>query len=216
MKYDLVIFDLDGTILDTIGELTISFNYALSRSGIDPVTVEVMRSRVGNGARVLVQRSIEGISNVDEDKILSDYRSYYNEHCVENTDPFPGITDLLITLKSHGIKTAVVTNKSDPPARKLCARNFPGLIDIVQGHMEGLPHKPDPTIVDSILKRLDVSREKTVIVGDSETDIRTAINLGIDYICVDWGYKDRDVLIENGAGTIVSSTEELCEIILGE
>lgn len=216
MKYDLVIFDLDGTILDTLGELTISFNHALSNSGIEPVTREIMRSRVGNGARNLVKKSIEAYPDADEDKILSDYREYYNEHCTENTDPFPGIPELFSSLKTHGIKIAVATNKSDTAARKLCEHCFPGVIDIVQGHVEGLPHKPDPTIIINMLKTLGINNEKTIIVGDSDVDIQTATNAKTDHISVGWGYKDKDALVENGAVKIVSSAEELKKEILGD
>lgn len=216
MRYDLVIFDLDGTILDTLGELTISFNHALVRSGIEPVTKEVMRSRVGNGARNLVKKSIESHPEADEEKILSDYRAYYNEHCTENTNPFQGIPELFSALKAHGIKIAVATNKSDAAARKLCEHCFPGIIDMVQGHVEGLPHKPDPTIILNMLKTLGVDNKKTLIVGDSEVDIKTAENAKTDHISVVWGYKDKDVLIENKANRIVSSAGELERAILGE
>ena len=216
MKYELVIFDLDGTILDTLGELTIAFNHALSKSGIEPVTRDKMRSRVGNGARNLVKKSIIDHPEADEEKILSDYRAYYNEHCTENTDPFPGISDLFSGLKEHGIKIAVATNKSHAAARKLCEHCFLDTIDIVQGHVEGLPHKPDPTIIRNIQKTLGISNEKTLIVGDSDVDIKTAENAKTDHISVGWGYKDKEVLIESGAEVIMSSAEELKKSILGE
>ena len=216
MKYELVIFDLDGTILDTLGELMIAFNHALSKSGISPVTREIMRSRVGNGARNLVKKSIIDHPEADEEKILSDYREYYNLHCTENTDPYPGIPELFLDLKAHGIKIAVATNKSDAAARKLCEHCFPDTIDIVQGHVEGLPHKPDPAIINNMLKTFGISREKTLIVGDSDVDILTADNAKTDHISVGWGYKDKEVLIRNGADRIISSAQELKTIILGD
>ncbi|MBO7452960.1 MAG: HAD family hydrolase [Clostridiales bacterium] len=214
MRYQLVIFDLDGTILDTLGELTIAFNHALSLSGLDPIDKNTMRSRVGNGARVLVRRSIEGVENADEDKILSDYRDYYNSHCTENTLPYPGIPELFALLKKNNVKIAVVSNKSDAACRKLCEDKFPGLIDVVKGHREDSKHKPDPQLINEVLEELDIDRKKAVIVGDSDVDVLTGVNSGIDNIVVTWGYKSKDVLIENGAKVLVDSCDELIDHLI--
>ena len=216
MKYELVIFDLDGTILDTLGQLTVAFNHALELSGILPVTKEFMRTRIGNGARNLVRLSIADVEGADEEKISADYREYYNSHCTENTEPFDGIKELLAELKRNGIRTAVVTNKSDGAAKKLCEYNFPGLLDVVRGHEEGIPHKPDPTIVNDIIRMYGISCEKTVIVGDSEVDILTAVNSNVEHISVTWGYKDASFLIANGATDMASDVMELRQLLMGE
>ena len=215
MKYKLVIFDLDGTILDTVHQLAVSFNEALKKSGFEPQDPELIKSRIGNGAMKLVLRSIEGLENADPDVIRSDYRDYYNAHCTENTEEFDGITDLLRTLKANGIRTAVVTNKSDAPARKLCDTKFPGLIDLVKGHRDGLPHKPDPVLVNEVLDELGICVEDSIIAGDSEVDIATAKNAGMECISVTWGYKDRRYLIDNGAIFLAEDPAEIARIVMG-
>ena len=215
MKYKLVIFDLDGTILDTVHQLAVSFNEALKKSGFEPQNPELIKSRIGNGAMKLVLRSIEGLENADPDVIRRDYREYYNAHCIENTEEFAGITDLLKTLKDNGVMTAVVTNKSDAPARKLCETKFPGLIDVVKGHREGLPHKPDPVLVNEVLDEFGISAEESVMAGDSEVDIATANNAGMECISVTWGYKDRNYLIANGASVLVDDPMEIARIVMG-
>ena len=214
MKYQLVIFDLDGTILDTLGELTVAFNHALSLSGLEPIDKDTMRSRVGNGARTLVRRSIEGIENADEDKILGDYRDYYNSHCTENTEAFSGIPELFDLLKKNNVKIAVVTNKSDATSKKLCEDKFPGIIDVIKGHREDSIHKPDPQLINEVLDELDIDRKMAVIVGDSDVDVLTGVNSGIDNIVVTWGYKSRDVLIESGAKVLVDSCDELIKHLI--
>lgn len=211
--YKLVIFDLDGTILDTLHQLTIAFNEALKRSGYKPRAEDYIRSRIGNGSRKLVL-SMEDLDGADPDVIGEDYRRYYNEHCTENTTEYDGMTDLFERLKRAEIRTAVVTNKSHDTALKLCDNKFPGLIDIVKGHRDGIAHKPDPFLVNEVLHELDLSPDEAVFVGDSEVDIRTASNSGMDCISVTWGYKSRDFLIDNGASVLADDVDELTDLII--
>ncbi len=214
MRYRLVIFDLDGTILDTVRQLAVSLNEALKRSGFDPVEEDLIRSRIGNGSLNLVLRSIEGLEGADPDIIRKDYRNYYNEHCTENTEEYEGMSELMARLKDNGIKIAVVTNKSEPAAVRLCDTKFPGLIDVVKGHRDGIAHKPDPCLVNEVLAELDEVRDDAVFVGDSEVDIATASNAGMDCISVTWGYKSREHLLANGASVLVDDIMELEDRIL--
>ena len=214
MRYKLAIFDLDGTILDTVGQLAVSFNEAMKLSGREPLDKETVKQRIGRGAINLVRACVGDIGDEQIDKIVKAYRDYYREHCTENTLPYEGIAQVFSKLKDAGIKVAVVTNKSDAPAGMLCDANFPGLIDKVKGHREGLKHKPDPILVNELLMEFGVDPSETVIIGDSDVDILTARNAGADSISVTWGYKSREFLLESGALRLADTPSELLEMIL--
>ena len=207
--YKLAIFDLDGTILYTLKQLNISFNIALGSVGLPGLDIDTFKGYVGNGARKLVERSAPDSDDDIREKILSDYRTYYNAHCTENTYPYDGIVDLMKTMRDQGMRIAVVTNKSDSTSKILMDHFFPELIDEVRGHREGVHHKPDPTLVNEVLTKLDISPEESVYIGDSDVDILTAVYSNMPCISVTWGYRSREFLIENGAKTMVDNCEEL-------
>lgn len=209
MKYDAVIFDLDGTLLDTIEGLAISMNEARKLCGLEPQPLEKVLSMVGNGMRRLVQRSIAEDEGADEDELLSKFMEYYNAHCVELTSAYAGIPEMVMNLRNKGIKTAVLSNKADYASGLLMNAIMPDMFDDVRGHIEGVPHKPDPTSLNAILERLGVKADRAVYVGDSEVDIETGKNGNMDYISVDWGFKTREFLIEHGARKICSTVSEL-------
>lgn len=209
MKYDAVIFDLDGTLLDTIEGLAISMNEARKLCGLPPQPLEQVKSMVGNGMRRLVQRSIANDKDANEDELLSRFMEYYNAHCVELTTAYDGIPEMIIKLRSKGIKTAVLTNKADYASQLLMNSIMPDMFDDVRGHIDGVPHKPDPTSLNMMLKRLGVTSDRAVYVGDSEVDIETGKNGHMDYISVDWGFKTREFLVEHGAKKICSTVHEL-------
>lgn len=212
--YKLAVFDLDGTILYTIEQLAVSLNEALSMSGLQRLDTELVRSRVGNGARKLIERCLPDSDEKTRELVLDNYRRYYNEHCIDNTYPYDGIVDLFKTLKEHGVKIAVVTNKSDPPSIKLIDHFFPGLVDIVRGHGEGIPHKPDPVLVNEVMEALKAGPEDTVCIGDSDVDILMSVYSKTSFVGVTWGYRSKDFLIRNGATKLADNCNELKDYLL--
>lgn len=213
MRYDLIIFDLDGTVLNTKGGLAYAVNEARKECGLPPQEKDFIISLVGNGTRKLIERSLAGEKNADElfEKVLSTYQKIYEENCLYDTYPYDGVTKMLQTLKSNGIKLAVVTNKPDKPAKILIRENFGDLIDEVHGNVDSVPVKPDPTFVFMTMENQGVKPQRTCYVGDSDVDIKTARAAGIDVISVDWGFKTREFLTENGAGVLCSDPGELLE-----
>jgi len=210
MKYRAVIFDLDGTILNTLDDLASSTNHMLSEQGYPPRTLAEVRSFVGNGIGKLIERAVPKKLNEEEFKeYYKIFTDHYAKHCADNTKPYDGITGLVSALRSAGIKTAVVSNKADFAVKDLCEKYFPGLFDAVVGEREGVRRKPSPDSVNEVLHILGTEKEKAVYVGDSEVDIKTAKNAEIDAIIVDWGFRDADFLAENGAERVVSSVKEL-------
>ena len=214
-KYKAVIFDLDGTLLDTLCDLYISVNYALSKFGYPEKTVEEVRAFVGNGIGKLIERALPGgIENPDYAQVFAVFKEHYGANCENNTAPYTGIEQLLAKLSAAGIKTAVVSNKADFAVRALCRRFFPSLAERAIGEREGVRRKPAPDSVYAAMKLLGCSAEDTVYVGDSEVDVATAKNAGIDLIAVSWGFRAREELVSCGAQTVVDTAEALGEMVL--
>lgn len=216
MKYKLVIFDMDGTLLYTLEDLTDGLNYALQLNGFPPKTMSEVRGYVGNGIRNEVRCSLpEHTDDSVQQKVYEDFSAYYNVHCNDHTRPYDGIIALLKKLKADGILTAVVSNKGDYAVQELDKQYFDGLLDAGAGEREdeGIAKKPAPDTVNAVLKKLHTDRKDAVYVGDSEVDIETAANAHMECIIVDWGYRDRKDLIKDGAEKIVSSPEELYEFL---
>lgn len=213
MKYQAVLFDMDGTLLDTLGDLTGSLNHTLSANGYPPRTAEEVRSFVGNGARVLVRLALpEGTAEEEAERVLREYQAYYLAHpCVE-THPYPGLTELVAQLEARGVKTAIVSNKPDATAKALGERFFPGMLTV--GDDGAHPRKPAPDNVYRALAALGVSPEHTAYVGDSEVDEATARNAGVDGYIVGWGFRDRAFLLQSGVSEVLESTEALLEKLL--
>lgn len=215
MKYTLVIFDLDGTILDTLEDLTDGVNYALSECGYPVRTIEEVRRFVGNGIRKLIERALpSGTPETEIDRVHGIFSPYYKAHCDVKTKPYDGIPAMLQDLRDAGVLTAVLSNKGDFAVQPLIRQYFPDLFTIAFGERAGIPRKPAPDAVFEILERLGVDKSNAVYIGDSNVDIETAQNAGLPCICVDWGFRDRAQLIAAGADTIVSAPEELLEAIL--
>lgn len=215
MKYNLAIFDLDGTILDTLEDLQRSLNHALKSCGYPERTYEEVRLFLGNGAINLVERSVpEGTGEAERMKVLEIFNQHYSIHCNDSTGPYDGITALLQSLRTAGMNTAVVSNKPDYGVQTLCAQHFEGLFDCVAGVKEGIRRKPAPDAVNAVLRELNIDKEKAVYIGDSEVDIATAQNAEMDCISVDWGFRDRAALMEAGAEIIVSGAAQLQQILL--
>jgi phosphoglycolate phosphatase len=212
MEYDTYIFDLDGTLLNTLNDLTASTNYALQSYGMPTHSAEEVRSFVGNGLRKLMERAVPGgAENPKFDEVLSAFRSHYLAHGFDTTAPYPGVMALLKTLQAAGKKVAVVSNKIDAATKKLCAHYFGDLVPVAIGEQEakGIRRKPAPDTVRKALEELGAQADGAVYIGDSEVDIMTARNCGIPCISVPWGFKDRAFLMEHGATSVVASPEEI-------
>jgi len=215
MKYKAVLFDLDGTILETLEDLSNSVNFALAKNNYPTHSIDAIRLFVGNGIRKLMERSCPVGSSVEEvDRVHSDFTEHYKVHCNDKTRPYDGIIEMLDTLRAHGVKLAVLSNKADYAVKDLCKLHFDGLFDVAQGEITGIPRKPSPEGVNIILEKLGVSSAECAYIGDSDVDVETARNSGLDCIAVDWGFRDRDNLLNAGAKIIVSTAEELTNMLI--
>ena len=212
MRYKLAIFDLDGTVLNTIGGLTHAVNAALAMNGLPERSRDEVQAMVGNGTRKLIERALgEDADPSQIAKVYSDYQQFYADNCSYDTFPYDGVPEMLRALNDAGVKCAVVTNKPDLPARKLIEEHFGTLIAVTHGNVPDVPVKPDPTFVFMTMKELGTLPAESVYIGDSDVDIRTAAASGIDCISVDWGFRTHEFLVENGAKVICSVPSELAE-----
>ena len=212
MTYKTYIFDLDGTLLDTLGDLAASVNYALRTHGLPEHAIDDVRRFVGNGVRKLMERAVpDGAGNPLFDETFATFRQYYMAHSLDTTRPYEGIPETLEALKARGCHLAVVSNKMMAATQELCYHFFPDTIEVAIGEDEaaGIRRKPAPDTVFAALKALGVGKEDAVYVGDSDVDIQTARNAGIPCISVLWGFRDRDFLLQNGAETFISTPSEL-------
>jgi len=211
-----VIFDLDGTLLDTLTDLANAVNAALEANGMPVRTIDEIRQFVGNGARNLLIRSVpDGLENPKFEKTLAAFRSYYAEHCKDYTKPYEGITELLESLKKLGIKMAIVSNKPDSAVKELAKEYFGDCIAVAIGDREGVARKPAPDTVYKALEELGVSTKDAVYVGDSDVDIMTAMNAEMPCISVTWGFRNREFLMFHGASQFADTSEELQALLLG-
>lgn len=207
-----VIFDLDGTLLNTLDDLADSTNYALSKFGYPTRTIEEVRQFVGNGVAKLIERAIpEGKNNPNFEKCLAIFKENYAQNMYNKTAPYNGIIEMLSNLKSKGIKIAVVSNKFDLAVKELCKKYFEGFIDFAAGENEaqGIKKKPAPDTVISVLNEFNFAPEDAVYVGDSDVDIMTAKNSKMPCISVTWGFRDKKFLLENGATILINAPSEI-------
>lgn len=216
-EYRLVIFDMDGTILYTLDDIADGVNASLRKHGLPEKEKDDIRRHIGNGIRHEIESSVpEGTSEEVIDAVYEDFHEWYEIHCNDRTRPYDGIVPLMEKLKEKGILCAVVSNKADYAVKKLDEIYFSGLISAGVGESEKIARKPAPDEVDEVLRLLDVKREDAVYVGDSEVDIETGKNAGMDCIAVTWGYRDEAWLKQCGGEVIVHSPDELCEQLIGE
>lgn len=215
MKYKAVIFDMDGTILNTLEDLKNATNYSLRQFGMPERSLEEVRMFVGNGIRKLVERAVPaGTPKEKIDQILDVFLEYYEIHSADNTSPYPGILELVEKLKKSGIKTAVSTNKADVPAQELGREYFNGIFDLIVGQQDGLKVKPAPDSVNKILSILDIQKKDAIYIGDSDVDVQTAKNSGLNFIGVSWGFRGREFLEKNGAKNIVDNANEILDLVI--
>lgn len=210
MKYKLAIFDLDGTILDTLEDLADAVNYALGEYGYPLRTIEEVRRFVGNGIRKLIERAVPaGLTQEEIIGVHQTFSAYYQKHCADKTRPYEGIVPLLQRLRAAGCLTAVVSNKANAAVQPLCRQYFEGLFDYAVGERAGINRKPAPDAVLEVLRRLQVDAKDAVYIGDSEVDIQTAANAGLDSIIVTWGFRDKAYLESQGGRRFADSPEEI-------
>ncbi len=213
--YSTVIFDLDGTLLDTLGDLHASVNFALESMDYPERSIEEIRRFIGNGVVKLIERSVpEGTDKASEKKCLDIFRTHYLVHMKDRTAPYDGIISLLGELKEKGIVTAVVSNKLHSAVAGLCEDYFCGLIDEAIGVSDENERKPAPINVFRAMEHLKSEKAHTIYIGDSEVDVQTAKNAGLECIGVTWGFRDEDELRKSGAEYIAENTDELKKIIL--
>lgn len=212
------IFDLDGTILDTISTITYFVNETLSNHGIDGITVEECKYFAGDGARNLIKRSLlsKGIDDDERtERIFKEYKTIYDENPLHLTTVFDGIREVLYELSSKGIRLAVLSNKPDTAVKNIINHFFAGMFDEAVGAMEDVPLKPDPVSAINLLKRLGIKESETAWIGDTSTDIKTAKNLGARLsIGVLWGFRKREELSAAGADVIVSTPDEILREVM--
>lgn len=213
MKYKAVLFDMDGTLLDTLADMAAAVNHILSVHGYPLRTVEEVRAFVGNGARKLMERALPPDVTGDAfEALLEEYRQWYEAHACVKTAPYPGVPAVLAALHRAGVQCAVVSNKPDGATRELAARFFPGLPAF--GQQDGIPAKPAPDMVYHALAELGVEASAAAYVGDSEVDVALARNAGLPLIAVSWGFRGREALEEAGAALVVDDAATLLENML--
>ncbi len=214
MRYKCIIFDLDGTLLNTLEDLADSFNYALEAYGYPIHPVEAYRYFIGNGARKAVERSLPETARIDItiEKVLATFKYWYDGHYHIKSKPYPGINELLASLRQLELKLAVLSNKPHDFTLNCVQHYFSDTFDWVQGHMDEYPRKPDPASAKYILKKLGVSTDQTIFVGDTATDINTAKNSGLASVGVAWGFRGEQELTQAGADYIIKHPLDLLQI----
>jgi len=212
MAYRAAVFDLDGTLLNTLADLADSGNELLASYGMAPHPEPAFRYFVGNGSRKLMERILPGKSPKQIDEALARYKAIYEKHLTAKTTPYAGISETLSALKARGVRMAVCTNKHISAAEALIRKYFPAdTFDTFEGDRPGVPRKPDPAHVRIVLEKMGVRSEETVYLGDSGVDMQTAVNAGTLPVGVLWGFREKDELMENGAQILLSKPPELLE-----
>lgn len=223
MKLHAVIFDLDGTLLDTLKDLTAAVDHALVAFGMPPIDIAKVREFVGNGVPKLIERAINFVTKGTSDgacdygltaAVLATFTEYYDVHNADLTAPYDGVEEMLEGVKAAGLKTAIVTNKYDKAAQELKKRFFGG-VDVLIGSRRGISPKPAPDGVYKALEILGVDKSAAVYIGDGETDMNTAKNAGLPAVAVTWGFRDRNVLAAFSPDFMISSPSELMPALRG-
>ena len=209
----LLIFDLDGTLLDTLSDLANAVNFALEEYHLEKKSKEYVRKSIGNGVSMLIARCIpDGLSNPKHEEILATFRNYYFDHYLNNTIPYKGMENTLIKLKEYGYQLAVVSNKIDRITKDLITHFFPDVFDAIQGDTSSLKKKPHPDMVNHVLETLRVDRKDACYIGDTNVDYETAINSKLDVLLVTYGYRTKEEMEEyNISAPRVDSPKEILE-----
>ena len=215
MKYKAVLFDMDGTVLDTLDDLADAVNYSLVQFDLPQVSREHVCANLGNGAAYLVRHSVP--PDTEETKVqelIAFYRNWYDAHCRVRTGPYPGILPLMEQLKEAGIRQAIISNKPDTAVQDLAAYFFPGMLETAVGESATVRRKPNPDAVLSAVRQMNLTKDDCVYVGDTEVDLQTAENAGMACIAVSWGFRSEKQLREAGAKTLACDAQELKKLLL--
>lgn len=210
----MLIFDLDGTLLNTIDDLHNSLNYALEKHHLPQKSLYETKMLLGNGIERLVADAIkDDKSNPSFSQIFTTFKNYYTAHINDHTKPYTGIIPLLQNLKACNIKTGIVSNKFDEGVKILTNKYFKNLINYAQGTSTTIKTKPSPDAIFTLIKKLHAEDENNIYIGDSEVDITTAQNANLPCICVSWGFRNKEQLFSSGATTIIDTPQELLKFI---
>ena len=214
MKYRAIIFDLDGTLLDTLTDLAEGTNYALRVNGFPERTIDEIRRFVGNGARKLIERAVpDGQVEAALERVRQEFDVYYKVHCKDHTGPYPGIMEMLQELVRKGYMLGVVSNKPDFAVQELIPEYFPGVFASISGERQGVAKKPAPDLIWEAMKNLQSDSSEAIYVGDSEVDLEAAANAGIPCISVAWGFKGRKFLEEHQAEVIIEEPLDILKFL---
>lgn len=214
MQYDAVIFDLDGTLLDSLADLADATNYALRSYECPEHELDAYRYFVGDGVVKLISRALPGNRQELLEDVLACQREYYTAHCMDKTAPYPGIMDMLHALQNAAVPVAVLSNKPDDFTRLMVERIIPDVsFAVVQGHRQPFAPKPDPGSALNVAEQLDVAPDRIAYVGDTATDMRTAVGAGMYPVGVLWGFRDEKELQDNGASVIIAEPRELLQVV---
>ena len=215
MKYKAVLFDMDSTVLNTLGDLAAAVNHTLREFSMPERSIAEVAAALSNGAAYLIAHTVPaGTPKELTDKVLAAYAPYYDAHCDILTGPYDGIVPLMEKLRDRGVKLAVISNKQDTAVKPLAEKYFPGLLEIAVGESTEVRRKPNPDAVLAALRHIGVEREDAIYVGDTEVDLQTARNAGMECASVDWGFRTREQLVEIGAEHIFDTVQELEEYLL--
>ncbi len=210
--YKAIIFDMDGTVLDTLDELTTSLNHIFQLHQLPPKTAQEVRTCLGYGYEGLIERAAAAVPAAQKAQLTEEFKSYYSSHCQGHTHPYTGILDVLSQLRSAGYRTAIVSNKGQAAVSSLHEEFFKDLVDFSMGESPAYKKKPAPDMVWEALKRLGCAKEDAAYVGDSEVDKLTADNAGLTSVLVSWGFRDKPFLESLHPDYLVDSRQELADL----
>jgi len=213
MKYDAIFFDLDGTVVDSLQDIADAVNHTMAHFGLPQRTPDALKPHLGWGVGHLMRAILPELSQAQVDAVLDHYRPYYARHAGDKSRPFDGILPMMERLKAEGLLLAILSNKPDAAVQPLVRQYFSDLVSLAVGELEGVRRKPHPDMVKAAARQLDVPLARCLYVGDTEVDIDTAKNAGIDCACVTWGFRTREQLKQAGASIIVDTPEELEKMI---
>ena len=213
MRYDAVFFDLDGTVVDSLQDIADAVNHTMRHFGLPEYTPLQLKPHMGWGVVHLMRSILPEATDALLEQVLAHYRPYYAAHASDKSRPYPGILPALERLQADGLALAILSNKPDAAVQPLAQRFFAALVSLSEGEREGVRRKPCPDMLVSAAQRLNVELNRCLYVGDSEVDIDTASNAGIDCLCVSWGFRSREELLRAGAVNIIDSPDQLVTFV---
>lgn len=214
MKYKTIIFDLDGTLLNTLADLAAATNHALAEHKLPQRTTDEVRRFVGNGIRKLIERAVPADTPAElQEAVFASFNKYYKQHCADSTRPYEGVPQLLQQLRTAGCRTAIVSNKADYGVQALAKQYFDGQLDAACGERAGIAKKPAPDMLLAIMQQLKAEPARTIYIGDSDTDLDTARNAGVAGIGACWGFRGRAFLEAHGAKLLAENVSDIWELI---